>query len=62
VFTESAEWYDRFQAGKDYAGEAERITGLIRDLQPRARTLLDDGTACGCSPGPNTSMPRPRRG
>jgi SAM-dependent methyltransferase len=45
VFTESAHWYDRFQAGKDYAGEAERITGLIRDVQPRARTLLD--VACG---------------
>lgn len=45
MFTESADWYDRFQAGKDYAGEAERITGLIRDVQPRARTLLD--VACG---------------
>jgi SAM-dependent methyltransferase len=45
VFTESADWYDRFQAGKDYAGEAERIAGLIRDVQPRARTLLD--VACG---------------
>jgi SAM-dependent methyltransferase len=45
VFTESAGWYDRFQAGKDYAGEAERITGLIRDLRPGARTLLD--VACG---------------
>ena len=45
VFTESAQWYDRFQAGKDYAGEAQRITGLIRDIQPRADTLLD--VACG---------------
>ena len=45
MFTESAAWYDRFQAGKDYAGEARRITSLIRQHQPRARTLLD--VACG---------------
>lgn len=45
MFSESARWYDRFQAAKDYQGEAERVTGLIRDLQPAARTLLD--VACG---------------
>jgi SAM-dependent methyltransferase len=45
VFTESAAWYDKFQAGKDYAGEARQITGLIHRYHPRARTLLD--VACG---------------
>ena len=45
MFAESAQWYDRFMAGKDYAGEAGQITGLIRELHPGARTLLD--VACG---------------
>lgn len=45
MFTESAHWYDPFQAGKDYAGEAQRVMDLIRDIQPRAHTLLD--VACG---------------
>lgn len=45
VFTESAAWYDRFQAGKDYAREARQVTSLIRRHQPAARTLLD--VACG---------------
>ena len=45
MFTESAPWYDRFQAGKDYVGEAQRVMDLIRDAQPRAHTLLD--VACG---------------
>jgi SAM-dependent methyltransferase len=48
VFSESARWYDRFQAAKDYAAEAQRVTELIRHIQPRARTLLD--VACGTGP------------
>lgn len=45
MFTESAQWYDRFYGQKDYAGEARRITDLIRAHRPVARTLLD--VACG---------------
>jgi len=45
MFRESATWYDRFYADKDYAGEARRIIEIIREHAPRARTLLD--VACG---------------
>ncbi len=43
MFTESAYWYDRFQAGQDYAGKAQRVMDLIRDIQPRAHTLRRPG-------------------
>ena len=37
--------YDALYAFKDYAGEAARLTELIRERNPSARTLLD--VACG---------------
>jgi SAM-dependent methyltransferase len=45
MFSESADWYDHFYGGKDYAAEARRVTELIRARRPGARTLLD--VACG---------------
>jgi SAM-dependent methyltransferase len=45
MFSESAAWYDHFYGGKDYAAEARRVTELIRERRPGARTLLD--VACG---------------
>jgi SAM-dependent methyltransferase len=45
MFSESAAWYDHFYGGKDYAGEARRVTELIRRHRPEASTLLD--VACG---------------
>lgn len=45
MFSESADWYDHFYGGKDYAAEARRVTELIRQRRPGARTLLD--VACG---------------
>ena len=41
MFSESAAWYDRFYGTKDYAGEAQLVSALIRRHQPQARTLLD---------------------
>ena len=37
--------YDALYSFKDYAGEAARVTELIRERNPAARTLLD--VACG---------------
>src|SRR5215218_2027417 len=45
MFSESADWYDHFYGGKDYGAEARRVTELIRQRRPGARTLLD--VACG---------------
>lgn len=45
AFPVSAAWYDALYAWKDYRGEAERITALVRAEVPHARTLLD--AACG---------------
>jgi SAM-dependent methyltransferase len=45
MFSESAAWYDHFYGGKDYAAEARRVSELIRERRPGARTLLD--VACG---------------
>jgi SAM-dependent methyltransferase len=45
MFRESAAWYDHFYGGKDYVAEARRVTELIRQRHPDARTLLD--VACG---------------
>jgi SAM-dependent methyltransferase len=45
MYAGSTEYYDLFYRAKDYAGEAERTIGLIRERHPAARTLLD--AACG---------------
>ncbi|MCI4355332.1 MAG: class I SAM-dependent methyltransferase [Thermoplasmata archaeon] len=45
LYEDLAEYYDRIYAGKDYAGEARRLTRLARRYAPAARTLLD--VACG---------------
>ena len=45
MFTESAEYYDRLYNFKDYKAEAARITALIRERRPNAKTVLD--VACG---------------
>lgn len=45
MFTETAELYDLFYEWKDYAGDAEKLHGLIEARAPGARTLLD--VACG---------------
>ena len=38
MFTESADWYDRFQAGKDYAGEAVDVAEEGNTTLVRVRT------------------------
>jgi ubiquinone/menaquinone biosynthesis C-methylase UbiE len=46
VFTRSAAFYDAVYAGKDYLGEAERVSSLIRTHgRASGNTLLD--VACG---------------
>lgn len=46
MFHSSAEYYDLIYAPfKDYASEVAQITGLLRRLNPRCRTVLD--VACG---------------
>lgn len=46
IYEQSAPWYDRLYAFKDYAGEAARVTELIRQRgRPGGRRLLD--AACG---------------
>ena len=46
MFSASAEYYDLIYATfKDYAGESSRIAGLLRELHPSCRTILD--AACG---------------
>jgi len=45
MFTETTELYDLFYAWKDYAGEAEKLRGLVESRASGARTLLD--VACG---------------
>ena len=47
MFSQSAAWYDAFYRTKDYAGEAGRVTTLIRARHPQARTLLDVGCGTG---------------
>ncbi|HEY7489151.1 MAG TPA: class I SAM-dependent methyltransferase [Streptosporangiaceae bacterium] len=47
MYTESAAWYDRFHAGKDYAAEARFVVEVIRRHRPDARTLLDVACATG---------------
>ena len=45
VFTKSAAFYDALYSWKDYQGEVEKLTAVIRSHVPDARTLLD--VACG---------------
>ncbi len=45
VFAKTAGYYDRIYAGKDYAGEVERLRSLIKKRNPSAQSLLD--VACG---------------
>lgn len=45
MFDRSARWYDAFYGTLDYEGEADTLTGIIRGLNPQARSLLD--VACG---------------
>ncbi len=48
MFSESAELYDLiYSQFKDYAAEAERIAGVIREVHPAARRLLDVGCGTG---------------
>jgi ubiquinone/menaquinone biosynthesis C-methylase UbiE len=44
-FAVSAHWYDALYHWKDYAGETKRISALIRQACPWAKSLLD--VACG---------------
>ena len=45
MFTKSARFYDAVYSFKDYAAEAAKVDALIKERNPRARTLLD--VACG---------------
>lgn len=45
MYTRSSPYYDLLYAFKDFSGEAEILTRLIRDELPTARTVLD--VACG---------------
>jgi len=59
VFSESAELYDLiYGAFKDYPAEVDRVAGIVRDLHPDARTILD--VACGT--GEHASLLRERHG
>lgn len=45
MFERSAAYYDHFYSFLDYRSAVERLSSLIRDRHPAARTLLD--VACG---------------
>jgi len=45
MFTKSARFYDAVYSFKDYAAEAAKVDALIKERNPKARTLLD--VACG---------------
>lgn len=45
MFTKSARFYDTIYSWKDYEAESRRVAELIKERNPRARTLLD--VACG---------------
>ena len=45
MYSRSARFYDALYGFKDYAGESERLGGLVTERVPGARTLLD--VACG---------------
>jgi len=45
MFTKTAKHYDAVYSYKDYEGESELITSLVRERVPNAKTILD--VACG---------------
>ncbi|MBL8005907.1 MAG: class I SAM-dependent methyltransferase [Ignavibacteria bacterium] len=45
MFTKSAEFYDALYHFKDYAQASQKLSGIIKKINPEAKTLLD--TACG---------------
>ena len=46
MFSASAEYYDLiYSTFKDYAAESARLAGLLREIRPSCRTILD--VACG---------------
>lgn len=47
VFNDYARYYDLLYQDKDYAAEADYITGLIRGYHPAARTILEMGSGTG---------------
>jgi SAM-dependent methyltransferase len=47
MFEESARYYDRFYADKNYAAEVEYVDQLIQQHAPGARALLDLGCGTG---------------
>src|SRR5690606_12517084 len=46
-FDAYASYYDLLYADKDYAGESDWVHGLIQDLRPDARSLLELGCGTG---------------
>lgn len=47
MYQQSARIYDALCRNKDYAGACERLRGLLRQMAPQARTLLDVATGTG---------------
>ncbi len=45
MFTKTAKHYDAVYSYKDYEGESELVTSLVRERVPNAKTFLD--VACG---------------
>ena len=45
MYSQTAQYYDLIYGFKDYSAEAEKITALIREKLPTAKTILD--VACG---------------
>lgn len=45
MFTKSAKFYDAIYNFKDYKAASEKLNKIIKEINPRAKTLLD--TACG---------------
>lgn len=50
MFTETARYYDKIYAGKDYAGESERLLNLV------AQELGTRGVLCSMSPAGRVSI------